>query len=59
MPLTIVPCKNNNYEEDRILIYLRNNINRDIFQEFLASNMALHGAKVHIIISRLFLSQDQ
>lgn len=34
-PLIIVPCKNNNYEEDRILIYLTKNITELSFKNFL------------------------
>ena len=35
MPLIIVPCKNNNYEEGRILIYLTKNITEMYFKNFL------------------------
>lgn len=35
IPLIIVPCKNNNYEEDRILIYLTKNITELSFKNFL------------------------
>ena len=35
MPLIIVPCQNYNYEEGRIIIYLRNNITEMSFRNFL------------------------
>lgn len=53
-----VHIKHCNKEEDRIFIYLRNSVTKDSLKSHLLQ-VALHGAKLSIIIPRVLLFQHQ